>query len=344
MIYRCAMPEDGQAMLRLMEAHPASGGMQILLTRRPDAYQSYCSENPDVETMLCVDDGKQILAQIVCLPRKLYIGREVQRVGYLTGLHKEEGARVNLMKMLDTGHYQSSLSHFFCAMLDSNRSAYDVFAKRGLIHPMCAYSTYLLHPASPKRMKSGYAFRRATPGDEESLLAFYREVGSGYAYYPAFGSMEDYAGLSLSDFYLLEDGRGLVAAGALWNQQAYKQYVSLGYHGVYRLAARCNPLLRLLRYPPLPPVGSGANFAYLSFLLCREECQDAACVLLGELAHVGSSFDFLAIGVVQGEPLGEVLDMTKSIRIGSKLCLVDYARTASLPSYAEPYRFECALL
>ncbi len=344
MIYRSATPADGLEMLRLIESHPASGGMQILYTRRPDAYQSYIAECPDAEMTLCVNGDNRVLAQIVCLPRKVYINREVQTVEYVTGLHKEDGALINIKKLLDTGHIRSSVKHFFCSILSDNKPAYALFAKRGLIHPICDYTTYFLHPAAFKVSKHGYKFRRAASRDTERLLNFYHEEGLGYSYFPVFRTMNDFAGLTVSDFFLLEDGEKIIAAGAVWDQRAYKQYVALGYSGAYKLAAHCNPLLRFFCYPPLPRTNTAANFAYISFLLCHKDNLDVMRIFMGELAATARAYDFLTIGAVDGDDVEMLLNAVKNINISSRLCNIDFGENGSVPIYKTPFRFECAFL
>jgi len=344
MIYRHATPDDGPEMLRLIESHPSSGGMKILYTRRPDAYKSYITECPDAEIILCANEDNRVLAQIVCLPRKVYIDRKAQTVGYVTGLHKENGALINILKMLDIGHSQSTVKHFFCSILDDNKTAHDLLSKRGLIHPICDYTTYLFNPSAFKLSKHNFKFSRAATGDTDRLLAFYSEVGSEYSYFPFFETMDNFAKLTVSDFFILEDSKKVIAACALWNQQAYKQYIALGYKGFYRLALHCNPLLRFLRYPPLPKTSTAANFAYISFMLCRKDSLDVARTFLGELAAAGRGYDFLTVGAVNGDELGKTLNAVKNIKISSKLCVIDYDKNGSAPVYKTPLRFECALL
>ena len=342
-MYRPAVPGDGPEMLRLIEAHPAGKGMQILYTRRPDAYTSYRTECPGAEMILCVNDDNRVLAQAVCLPRKLYINREAHMVGYVTGLRKTEGAAINIMKMLEAGRTRSSVSRFFCSFLDENKPIYDLFAKRGLVRPVCGYTTYFLNPAVFKPSKHNCKFRRAAPGDTEKLVNFYNMVGSEYSYFPVFRTMNDFAGLTVSDFFLLEAGDEVIAAGALWDQRAYKQYIVLGFYGAYKLAAYCNPLLRFFCYPPLPKKNMAANFAYISFLLCRKDNPDMAHVFLGELAAAAGGYDFLTIGAVSGSELAAVLNSVRSIKIDSRLCVIDHDKNGPA-AYKTPLRFECALL
>jgi len=344
MIYRPATPDDGPDMLRLIESHPTRGNLRLLYSRRPDAFRSYQTECAQAETTLCIGNDNRLLVQVTCLPRRLYIDNKACTVGYVTGLHKAMGTQANIMALLDACYARSSAKQFFCSILDDNQPVFDLFAKRRMIHPICDYTTYLFHPAVIKPIRHSYTFRRATPDDMKGLLHFYQEAGAGYSYFPAFLTMDDFPELTVSDFFILEDGDNIVAAGALWNQQKFKQYIVLGYDGLYKLAALCNPILRAFRYPPLLKVNNAANFAYISFLLCRENNLHAERVLLGEISAAARNYDFLAIGAVNGTVLGKRLDLIRSIKIGSRLCAVDYHRSGVAESIDAPLRFECALL
>ncbi|MCL1895711.1 MAG: GNAT family N-acetyltransferase, partial [Clostridiales bacterium] len=264
MIFRPATPSDGPGMLRLIESRPAGGDLRILYTRRPDAYQSYKMECAEAEMVLCTSDDGRLLAQAACLPRRLYINGEACTAGYVTGLHKAGGARADIRGMLDAGYARTRATRFFCSFLDSSRDAYGLFSRRGWARPVCGYTTYMLHPAAIRPVRHGFTFRRAAPGDSGRLLGFYNEFGPGYSYFPALESLGSFPESAAPDFFLLEDSGDIIAAGALWDQQAYKQYIVAGYGGAYRLAALFGPALRALRYPPLPKAGLPARFAYIS--------------------------------------------------------------------------------
>jgi hypothetical protein len=342
MIYRPATPADGPEMLRLIESHSNGGKIRIIYSRRPDAYRSYLTECDKTETTLCIGEDNRLLAQLTCIPRKLYIDGEVRTIGYLTGMHKADGAQVNVMKLLDAGYARSSVKQFFCSILDDNQSAFDMLAKRGLIHSICDYTTYLFNPTAIKLMRHKFTFRRATPDDTERLLRFYNEVGSGYSYFPVFSSMDDFAGLTVSDFFILEDGSQIVAAGALWNQKTFKQYIVLSYGGIYKFAAACGTLLRALRFLPLPKVNEAANFAYISFFLCCEPALEH--VLLGEISAAARNYDFLTTGAANRSSLGQHLNSVKGIKFGSRLCAADYNRSGVMENVKMPIRYECAFL
>ena len=344
MIIRPAVPADGPQMLRLIESHPAEGGLRILYTRRPDAYQSYRTECANAEITVCADNDGHVLGQVALLPRKLFLNREIYTIGYVTGLHKSDSVVVNIMNMLETGLANSVAEQFFCSFLNNNKSVFDLFSKRRLICPLCDYSTYLFHPTAMKPAQHGFLFRPASPDDTAELLRFYNKEGAKYSCFPVFSTMDDFPGLTVSDFFLLEDGNGIAAAGALWDQRAFKQYVVLGYRGQYKLAAHCNPLLRMLHYPPLPKVNAAANFAYISFLLGREGSSPLAHILLKEIAGVRHGFDFLAIGAAAGSTLGQYLKGINSFKIESKICAIDHEGSGKAALIQPPFHFECGLL
>jgi hypothetical protein len=64
-------------------------------------------------------------------------------------------------------------------------------------------------------------------------------------------------GLGPADFAVVHAGGRIVAAGAVWDQRAYRQAVVRGYAGALRwLRPAINALASLGLAPPLPPVGA----------------------------------------------------------------------------------------
>jgi hypothetical protein len=319
-------------------------------------------ECPKAEMLVYEKDEGRLLAQMVCIPRKLYIDGKAQMVGYATGLHKADGALVNVMKLLLAAGERSVAKQFFCSVLGDNSAVFTMFARRGLFSTLAEYTTYLIYPKAIKPLKHSFTFRRATAADEGALVTFYREEGQGYSFFPVFSSMNEFAGLTVSDFFVLEDGSGILAAGALWDQRSFKQSIMLSYGGIYKLAAHCNPLLKALQYPPLPRLGMAAEFAHLSFVLAREDDHQFTRILLGELASVGGgsnlellchssapAYSCLSIGAVKGSKLDVCLQGIKSYRFDSKLCAINHERAAGIAeaipaTCTSPLRFECGLL
>ncbi|MCL1803737.1 MAG: hypothetical protein FWG30_08905 [Eubacteriaceae bacterium] len=344
MIYRLAEPSDGLEMLKLIESHASSGGMNIIYTRRPDAYRSYKQENPGSEIMLCVSDTGSLLGQVACLPVNVYFNGKAVTIGYINGLHQSVGKRANIMRMLDAGDKTTPISQYYCSVLDGNEAVYTMFARRGILKPICSYTTYFIHPCAIKPVKHAFSFRRAQKEDEGRLVRFYREFGSKHDYFPEISDLNSYSGLSVSDFYIFEDSSGIAAAGAIWNQMEYKQYIAMGYSGFYRLASYLGPVLEFFRYPALPKKGEAANFAYISFLLTRGENPGVLKAMLSEIASAGSQYGFLALGASGGDILGQALKGAKSIKLKSRICSVGYGQSNLNETEGEICKFELAML
>ena len=341
---RPATAADGQAMLELIETHPAQGGMRLLYTRRPDAYQSYLAECPEAVAIVQESSDGRLQAQAVCLPRRLYINGQEQTCGYITGLHKADGAWANILRILEAGYQRLAVDQYFCSILADNNSVLDMFEKRGLIHMICEYRTYLLSPRALPAARRGSVLRPATPADAGALLRFYAEEGARYSYFPVIEGFTGLPALAVGDFFLLEDASGIAAAGALWDQRSYKQYIALGYEGAYRVAARLGPLLRLLRYPALPPIGQAADFAYLSFALARGGDDGLLCELLGGLAEVGQVYGTLVIGAVAGSELDGYLASLRGFSFDSRICNIEFMEIKPTDAFQTPLRLECGLL
>ena len=125
---------------------------------------------------------------------------------------------------------------------------------------------------------------------------------------------------------------------------AYRNAIVLEYAGVYRFATACNPLLRALHYPPLPGKNEAAHFAYVSFLISRENDSTIERILLGEISAAARDYGFLTIGAANGTTLGHYLNTIKSIKIGSRLCVIDHDKSGAITNSETPVWFECALL
>jgi len=189
------------------------------------------------------------------------------------------------------------------------------------------------------------AFRRATSNDEEQLLRFYQQQGPRYSFFPVISAVADFPGLDITDFFLLEDANGIAAACALWDQRPFKQYIILGYQGIYQVASRCNPLLHALRYPLLPKAGATASVAQLSFLLSRNDCPQAEQLLLGEMSQAAQDYDCIVIGAVQSDPLDATLKPLRSFKFTSHICAISLnSNTHHLIQTTHPPHFSCSLL
>lgn len=351
-VIREARPEDGLEMLELIESQPSRGNLRVIYTRQPDAYSSYHAENRAAGLTVCADEAGRILAQAACMPQRLYIGGKATTVGYITGLHKREGVFADLPGLFAEGRRRSACELFYCSILGDNDAVFQMLQKKREFIPginfLCDYTTFLINPkaAGGRKNRRGFTFRQATPEDSENLLAFINEEGKKHAFFPCMDSLEDFSGLRITDFYILENGEEFLACGALWDQRAFKQYVAFDYRGIYRLAARLGPVLDFLGIMPLPKVGTAAQFPQLSFFLAKEDTVLYYQIFLREIAmKIREHYSFFSLGAVSGSPADAICRSIRSIHFNSKLCLFSFDKSGGLPEgCGQSPRFECGLL
>ncbi|MDR1564886.1 MAG: hypothetical protein LBS74_08020 [Oscillospiraceae bacterium] len=350
MIFREATPEDGAAMLELIESHPSKGALKLVYTRRENPYYSYMADCPHAEMTLAADDNNIIHALMVCLPRQMYINGELRTVGYVTGLHKREGSRVNLIRLFDYALRKSKGELFFCSLLEENGEVLNMLQKRHsrvpYLYPLCEYKTFMLGCKGGRGAGHSHAFRKAERDDEIPLIEFFNAYGRGHSFFPKISSLEGFCGLKTEDYYLMLEKGKIIAAAAVWNQQAYKQYIALDYSGLYSVLQKLGLVLSALGYPKIPTKGSAVNFAYISFFAVNGDDEAVSAAFLAELMAASAvRWDTLCIGAALGSVIEGILSKKRSISFGSRLCLLDPAQNGSALNKGEglPF-FECGLL
>ncbi len=83
-----AEPKDGERILEILECSPAKGSIELLYTRRPDAYISYQKECEEAFVYVAKEDEK-VVATVAELTRRVYIGGENKKAAYICGLKKD---------------------------------------------------------------------------------------------------------------------------------------------------------------------------------------------------------------------------------------------------------------
>ena len=82
-----ARPEDGVEISRILDATTSNGGIDLLYTRRPDAYASYMKEPGEARVFAKKQDGV-VLSTCAELIREVYIGGEACKAAYICGLKR----------------------------------------------------------------------------------------------------------------------------------------------------------------------------------------------------------------------------------------------------------------
>ena len=347
-----ATPEDGREILRILESSAAKGSMELLYTRRPDAYESYMRE-PGESRVFVTRSGGRVIGTCAELIREVYIGGEARRAAYLCGL-KKDAAHEGGMGYFATfmhGLQRDDIDYYYCSVVTDNEEAKKLFGRerRSIsMKPMAEYRTYIFNPKVKIRApKHSLTFRQAEEADVPALIGFLNREGSRKDLFPVVRSLEQFYNLTCRDFWLLLDGEEIVATAALWNQTPYKQYVVKRYRGLMRLARIANPLLSALRYIRLPKEDAPLDFPMLSFFLCRDDREEYYRVFLQEITKkICERYGIFVIGLPKEHCAAALLEESKNIHFDTVLYEITFPRSGQEYAKVDPHRLfpECGLL
>ena len=347
-----ASAEDGKEILRILESSAAKGNIELIYTRRPDAYESYRKESGEARVFIS-RDGERAVGTCAEIIREVYIGGKVCRAAYICGLKKdaEYDGGVAFDARLIRDLRRDDIDFYFCSVVAENTQAQRMFEKSRRILEMkqiVGYKTYILSPrVKVKASKHSLTFRRATENDRETLIGFLNTEGKKKDMFPVIKSLDEFHNLSIEDFYLLLDRDRIVATAALWNQTDYKQYVVKKYRGVMRLARMANPILSALRYMKLPKENAPLDFPMLSFLISQNDNQEYYRIMLSEIKQaVADSYGLFVIGLPREHFAAPMLDQLPSISFETKLYEIRFPWSQQTYQTPDPQKafFECGLL
>jgi len=348
-----AEAHDGERILEILECSPAKGSIELLYTRRPNAYISYQMESGDAEVFV-VKDGERIIGTAAEIIRDVYIGGEERRLCYICGLKKDihYDGTVNWGKVFIRKLIREDIDCYFCSIISDNKSAQQLFEKKRL-HTLNHnflqnYTTYMLAPNFRFRTsKKGCAFRQAQNSDEHELLEFLNREGRNKDFFPVIRSISQFSRLDISNFYILRDEHGIAAVGALWNQSAYRQYIVKKYRGILNCARLFNPLLKLLGYIQLPKENEVLDFPMLSFFISRDDDEGFSKAFLNNIARViRKRYGMVVIGASEHSHMNGILKKLRSISFDSRIYTIDFilGGRKSVDVDSEKIWLECGLL
>ena len=347
-----AFPTDGKEILRILESSAAKGNIELIYTRRPDAYESYMKESGKARVFISRNHERAVgtCAEII---REVYIGGEVCRAAYVCGLKKdaEYVGSVGFGARFIRDLQRDDIDFYFCSVVAENTDARRMFEKSRRLLEMkqtIGYKTYILSPkVKVKAKKHSFTFRRATENDTDRLIDFLNTQGKKKDLFPVVKSFDGFYNLGVEDFYLLLDGENIIATAALWNQTGYKQYVVKRYGRIMRLARIFNPLLSALRYIKLPKENKPLDFPMLAFFLCKDDSTDNYLIFLNEIKReVSQKYGMFVFGLPDGHFARPFADKLPSISFETKLYEIKFPWSEQKYKAPDPQKafFECGLL
>ena len=347
-----ATPSDGKEILRILESSAAQGSIELIYTRRPDAYSSYMKESGESRVFVS-KNGERTIGTCAELIREVYIGGEVCRSAYLCGLKKdaEYDGGIGFGARFIHDLWREDIDFYYCSVVADNTDARSMFEKSHRLlsmSPILGYKTYIVNPkVKIKAPKHSFSFRRATESDTEKLLDFLNTEGRKKDMFPVVKSLDDFRNLYISDFYLLLDGESIVATAAMWNQTEYKQYVVKRYGGLMRIARIFNPILSAMRYIKLPKENEPLNFPMLAFFLCKDDNTNTYRIFLDEIKReIAKNYSMFVIGLTDSHFAKPIMDKLPSISFKTEIYEIKFPwseETYTVPDLKSMY-LECGLL
>ncbi|KDR96618.1 hypothetical protein SAMN02745945_00132 [Peptoclostridium litorale DSM 5388] len=344
-IFELASPKDSEEILNILEEDDFKGNISICYTRRPNAYDSFMKEGDEVHMLVCRDTHNSAIAGMGALAcRMAYINGKEEKVGYLFGLRIKKGYR-KAYSLIPRGYAfihslleKMGIRYIYTTILEENKHAQRIFEKKRASIPhyefLCNYNVYALkaNPRQKSRTKDGFTFRRASKGDIPEIIEFLNAEGKKKHFYPQI--TEDLIthncipGLNYDDFHLLFSRQNeILACGALWNQQSYKQYIVKKYGGLLKLLHPISTLLPIAGYPALPKLDSILDFSTLSFWAIKGGSREIFNVFLNGISQCANSHTFFLIGINERDPLKDLLDKTPHINYSSRVYLVNWEKS-----------------
>lgn len=347
-----ANKKDGKELLKILESSAAKGAIELIYTRRPDAYESYMKENGDAFVFISRNEEKAVgtCAELV---RNVYINGERCKAAYICGLKKDAnyegsiGFGLELIRSLK----RDDVDFYYCSVVADNEKALKMFQRDNKcvsIKHVSDYTTYILNPkARIKTQKHSFIFRKATEEDTKELIAFLSEEGKKKDLFPAFESVNEFYNLKYSDFYLLMDNNRILATAALWNQVEYKQYVVKKYRKLMNLIRVVNPLLSLLGYIKLPKENEPLEFPMLSFFVSRDDNETYYKIFLNELKkELSKTYGMFVIGLPENHFGNSIFRELPSVNFKTSICQITFPWSNKLCKNISPEKLflECGLL
>ncbi len=336
-IFGSATPEDAGEILEILEDMEFDGKISLTFTRRPDPYASFKREGKDVEILVSRDTWKNRLTSIAATSiNPMFLDGEPTDVGYLFGLRVRKEYRRRYL-LLPKGftylfglHKDKQVPFYITTILEENETARRLLEKKRKNMPVYEYfgdyETYALTTGKRAGKAKDFLFRQAERKDLEPLVNFLWKQGQNYQFFPVLEAADladEDRSLSYRDFYLLCSRENeILAAGAVWDQRRYKQYVLSGYGGIYKTLYPISFLFPLFGYPALAKPGSILNFFTLSFWCIRDNQPAIFDRFLRHVSEMTKSYSYFVLGMDTRHPLRDRLRKRPHILYKARMYLV----------------------
>ena len=329
-----AKKEDGEQISKILESVVGNSLFTMAYTRRPDAYESYMKESGKARVYV-QKEGDKIAQTCAVLIRDMYVKGKPTKTGYICGLKKNpeyNGTSANGLKFFRC-FKEEDADLFYCCVVKDNKFQRMIEKDRNILYSrkITDLKTFMFNPNQKIKVpKHLYTFRQANEGDMQTLLAFLNEEGKKKDFFPVINSLEQFYNLKIEDFYLLMDGKDLLATACLWNVSSYKQYTVLKYGALMKLLRVANPILQALKYVRLPKENESLDFPFLSFFISKNDDLVNYKIFLNEINKVVSKdYGYLCLALPENHFAIDVFKEIKNLNIESTLYEVNFSKNVN---------------
>jgi hypothetical protein len=262
---------------------------------------------------------------------RLFVNGEVRQASYASDLKVLPKRRKGMMvkrvyDFLTTWGLEQGWDLGFTTVMAGNEAMAPILSGKGGLVPYRHVATmrnFTVQFLLPKRGPKGVTVRAATLADVPEMVTAWNRIQAPRHFAPAWDAESLIAGFAapgrgIEHFRLAFRGDQLVGMLSLWDQEAIKRMVVLGFSPeMARMRRWYNPLARLMRLTPVPGVGQALPYFYATDL-AAERPEDLEALLVSvynERRSAGSLFFNVMIDVK--DPLMAALDgfMTQFVDI-----------------------------
>jgi len=331
-IFEKAKPFDSAEILQILEETVFRGDISITYSRRPDAYTSIKSEGEEVEIFVCRDIENRKIAGIGAVAvNTLFINGKPTKAAYLFSLrarkeymHKNIGFHRVYRTIFETFKH---INLFYTTILEENTEARKLLEKQRNFMPIYRnagrYTVYAISPQKSVKTSSDFQFSQI---NYSKACEFLNNYGADMQFFP-FLSHENTASIESFNerqYFQLSYKNEPVAAGALWNQQSYKQHIVADYSKPYALASKFGGLLKFFGFPKLPAKGEKFNYCSLAHFVVKDNNTLFAKQFIEHFAQLTreQKFDFFVVGFHQSNSLAELAEQISKVKYKSIMYFV----------------------
>jgi hypothetical protein len=342
--------EDGVEMLEIIESESSGGIIELIYTRRPNAFESYKKESEASKIAIIRDKEGKIAFQAACIPGCYYVDGKSVLAGYVGGIRKRNDYN-GLINWKDVVRFveKQDLSIYLCSFLSGNEESEKMFLKKRdfmpELVPLCNYTTHIINPKIfNKNLPEELAFRSIKRDDLDNVHEFLNREGMKYNFSPVINNVTDFSGLNLDDCYVLERKGEILAFGALWNQKGFKQYIVEGYSKTLKMIRKFSFISGILGYIEMPEETKELDFPILSFFYSKDGSMEYYNCFLNQIAQsMRKKYKMFVIGISDDDPADKLYKRIRTINFKSKIYCADFSREFNFDKTRQK-RIECGML